>query len=296
MSNSLGTLSGALVAQEGLPLLLAKYPLIKNIVTDFSDEPVLFNQNVITRIPGVGTVQDYSTSTGYVPANATSTDVSITVNKHRHATFALTDQDISSTKRDLVGEYSYSFAKAMGEDLMSTIAALWISSNYSNTFAQAVSSATIANTISVANTALNTRNVDTQDRFGVFNAALYGAIRNDDRITYLTAGGVGVGAAQLPVIEGVTSTLYSALPSTGYLQGVVGTKDSVVLAARVPADSYEGLTFPGAITVVTDADSGLSVMVREWYDMGLGQRKVTFTWMFGVGVGNANSLELITTQ
>lgn len=295
MSNSLGTLTGALIAQEGLPLLLAQYPVIKDIATDFSNLPVKYGQTVTTRIPSVGIVTDYDLTNGYVAQNATSTDVSVTINKHKHASFVLTDQDLSGTNRNLVAEYSNSFSQQIGEQIMSDLSALWIAATYTHGTVQATSGANIANVYGAANTALNTRNA-IRDRFAVLSSPLAGSIRTDPTYVYLTAGGVGISGAEIPIIQGVKTTEYSALPTTGNLTGVIGAKDSIVFASRVPEDVTQyGINLPGTITVVTDDKTGLSIQVREFYDMTKGKLQITFTLMYGVAVGNANSLQLITS-
>src|SRR5687768_15081844 len=136
MANSLGSLNAALIAQKGLELLLTDFPIIGQIVSDFSDQDVHFNQTVTTRIPTVGTVQDYSTVSGYVASDATANDVSVTLNKHKHASFAFNDQELSATNRNLIQDFAQSFASQIGSQVMADIAALWVTGNYANTTVQ----------------------------------------------------------------------------------------------------------------------------------------------------------------
>ena len=292
-TNSLGSLNASLIAQRGLELLVTKYPVIGQIVSDFSNENVMYNQTITTRIPSVGTVQDYSLTSGYVAASATSSDVSVTLNKYKHASFALNDAEFSATNRNLVEDYSNAFAVALGTQIMSDISALFVTGNYSNTTTQAVSGASRTTVIVAPNTALNKRHVNT-DRFAVFNSDLAGALWSDNSIVDIQYKGVGIGEATLPVVHGVAISDYSDLPTTGNLIGVVGAKDSLVFASRVPSDAgFADLPAVGRISTVTDPKTGLSVMVRESYDMLKGNRQVTYAIIYGTAVGNAASLQLI---
>ena len=296
MSNTLGALNAALIAQEGLALLVAKYPVIGQITTDFSNEPVHLNQDLTTRIPSVGTVQDYDATNGYVPANISNTDVTITLNKFKHATFALSDAELSSTNRNLIAEYSKSFADSIGLGVMADIAALFTAANYSNTTVVTLANSNRKSVIVAANAALNKRNA-MSDRFGVLNPDLVNALWSDDSIVYMTAGGTGIEAGQLPVIHNVAISEYSALPTTGNLTGVIGAKDSIVFASRTPSDAgFADLPATGRVSVVTDPKSGLSVQVREFYNGQTGKRQVTFALIYGLGVGNPASLQRVITS
>lgn len=293
MSNTNGTLNAALIAQEGLALLSAKYPLIGQIATDFSAEPVHFNQQVITRLPSVGSVQDYDLTNGYVAAGGSFSDVSVTLNKFKHATFELNDAEFSSTNINLINEYAASFAEAIGQQIMSDISALFTTGNYTNATTGTLANANRKTVIVAANTALNKRNVNAS-RFGIFNPDLTNALWNDDSIVYMTAGGTGIEAGNLPVIHGVTVSEYSALPTTSNLVGVVGAKDAVVFASRTPSDAgFADLPQVGRVTTVTDPKSGLSVQVRESYNMAKGSRLVTYAIIYGCAKGNPASLQRI---
>ncbi len=295
MANSLGTLNAALIAQRGLELLVSDFPVIGQIVSDFSNEDVKYNQTITTRIPSVGIVQDFNTSTGYVAASATSTDVSVTLDKFKHASFELNDAEFSATNRNLVEDYAVAFSYALGSQIMSDLAGLFTSGNYSYSTTQALSGADRKSVIVTPNTALNKRFVS-KDRFAIFNSDLYAALLSDNTIVELTFKGIGIGETQLPVIHGVTLNEYSAMPTTGNLVGVVGAKDALVFASRVPADAgFADLPAVGRISTVTEPKSGLSVQVRESYDMRKGSRQVTYAVIYGVAKGNTNSLQRIVT-
>lgn len=296
MANTLGSLNAALIAQRGLELLVTDFPIIGQIVSDFSNEDVKYNQTITTRIPSVGAVQDYDANLGYQPTGAVSTDVSVTLNKFKHASFAINDAEFSATNRNLVEDYAKSFASALGNEIMGSVAALFTSGNYSNATTQALNGANRKTVIVTPNAELNKRKVN-KDRFGVFNSDLYAKLWEDDSVVQLTSKGVGISENQLPVIHGVSLAEYNDMPSTGNLIGVVGAKDAIVFASRVPSDGgFADLPQVGRISTVTDPRTGLSVQVREHYDMAKGARQVTLALIWGVAKGNAASLQLIKSS
>ncbi len=68
MANSFGTLNTTLIAQKTLTTLLAKFPLLSKISTNFSDTPLLFGQSLRVKLATARTAIAYSTTNGYVPA------------------------------------------------------------------------------------------------------------------------------------------------------------------------------------------------------------------------------------
>src|SRR4051794_21355667 len=114
MANSLGTISVNVIAQEALEYLAAQYPLIGQITTDFSNESAQYNASIISTIPSVGGVSDFSATNGYVASAATGNDVSVTLNKFKHSTFSISDLEASSTNMNLVDTYARSFAEGLG--------------------------------------------------------------------------------------------------------------------------------------------------------------------------------------
>lgn len=294
MSNSLGTINVNVIAQEGLAYLAAQYPIIGQITSDLSNEQAAYGATILSSIPSVGTVQDYDTTNGYVPASATGTDVSVTLNKHKHVSFALNDQELSSSNPEkLVKTYAESFAEGLGQQVMSDIAALFTTGTFTNSTVMALTGCNVQNVINAPNTALNKRNVP-KSRFGIFNSDYYGALFNDDQIVNLQKGGNGISASNLPAIHGVELSDYSALPTTSNLVGVVGHKSAVVFTSRVPSDvGYKSAPAVADISIVTDPKSGLSVQVRKFYDPYKGKLQVTYSLMYGVAVADAARAQLI---
>lgn len=296
-TNSLGTLNATLVAQRGLEILVNKLPIIGSIATDFSDTEVSYNQTITSRIPDVGTAQDYDPDQGFVPSNVSGVDVSVTLNKFKHATFEFKNSEMSSTNRNLIEDYAESFAVQIGDSVMSDICAIFTSGNYPYATTQAVSGANRKTIIIEANKELGKRKVRS-DRFALFNSDLYAAVLSDDSMIDLNygAGNTVKDAEPVLIAHGVKISEYADLPTAANLIGVVGAKDALVFASRTPADetaALPGVPAPGRISKVTDPRTGLSVQVREVIDLRMGKVYVTYALIYGVGKGNNKSLQRI---
>jgi P22 coat protein - gene protein 5 len=296
MANSLGTITPALIAQEALPILTDLFPIVKAFVTDFSNEAVLFNQTVYSRIPSVGTAQAYDTVNGYTPATGTLTDVPVTINLHKHASLAFNDQEMSSTNLNLIEQFATDLAAQMGNDIMSSVAALFTTGNYSSAVALSGASITRVNGIVAARQVLESNKVPTNDRFFITSPVTEAQLLADDSIVKMTWGAQGVSEVGIPDIHGFKFGNYTSLPTTGGLCAAALQKAAVVIAGRVPELPPErGVAVPALITNVTDPKSGLTLQVREFYLPALGKYQVTYTWMYGVAVGSAKSLVRITS-
>ena len=120
MANTLGTANGAIIARRALTTLLEQFPFLQQITTDFSNEPVLFNQTVYTKLPSAVSAIDYNTTTGYVSADVTQVDVPVTLNKHKHVTYGMNDAERSSTPTNLIERFAGNAAQALGLHFMQT--------------------------------------------------------------------------------------------------------------------------------------------------------------------------------
>ena len=118
--SDLGTLAGTLVTQRTLELLKFAFPALTSFTTDFTSEQATFNQQITTRTISIPAVLDYNTSTGWgtgIDAPVT-TDVPVTINKHKGVPVAFNEQIMASTVRRLFDEQApaqaYALAKANG--------------------------------------------------------------------------------------------------------------------------------------------------------------------------------------
>lgn len=288
MANTLGTPNGTLIAQRTLETLLAMFPVLSQISTDFSDESALFNQTIMSRVIAPTTSADYNLVTGYVPIDRTTIDVPITITAHKHHTYAVNDQERTTTKRNLIEEWAQAGAHALGKTLMDDLCGVITVANFPEVYNSGAATFDREDLILVRKQ-LNKLFVPDLNRFALLNSDYYGNLAIDTTIVANPSSGAGADTVQtgeLPRIHGFAVSEYPALPDNGIgLGGLVGNKEALLIATRLPELPTRDVDVPGTLEVVTNEPTGLSVLLRTWYDMGLGKEFRGLTWMYGVGVG-----------
>lgn len=295
MPNVLGTTSSALILMRALELVFTKRPILSRISLDLKPEAVKFNQTVYSRIYSVPDVNDFGTGA----EDRADTDVPVTISAFKEVHHKFTIQELSATDRNLVDESAEPIAVAIANHMVDAIAALWIAGNFANSTTELLAD-TDYQTITALRKALSGRGAP-DNRFIAANADVYEKWLNDTTVvSALNNAGHGgaITTGMLPQVAGFDIFEYPALPATGNMTAFAGSKDSAVIAARVPKDPREVLPnapFPGNLAVITEPQTGLSVMVNEWIDPSTLDANVRLIWMYGVAKGNASNGQILKT-
>ena len=325
MANSLATLSPDIVTLRVLDFLKKKFPILSSVATDFSDEPVKFGEQVLSRVVIPPVVQDYDgqgVGTGYASTDATTEDVPVRVNKHKHVSLSFSDQELSGTSRKLADEQMGAAAYALGRqaclDLFSNISiANFITAR--NADAGTVAMVAAGLTINSAKTVATVANTDrttlsavraqlskqgaASPRFGIVNSDVFANLTNDSRLININfqASPIDYENGVITSAAGFRSIMeWPDLPANGAdnISGYFGHTAGLVLATRIPEDPatiIPDLPIPGKIMVIKDPDSGLALMVRYAYNMQTGRLLMTLTWMYGTAVGVPGHATLLCT-
>lgn len=296
-ANTLGTLTPELIVQQSLDLLKLSFPILRGITTDFSTESVKYGQEVNSRIITVPTVGTYNTSTGYGIANTTTTDVPVTINAHKHITISYHANELGGTVRNLFAEQVEAMNYALGKDLVDALYALFVIATYTNATTVATASITrITVPVAIAS-ALNARGVPMVGRTLLLNSAAFAKLAEDSTIMNLAANQRGdlITEYQLPKIAGLQPVEAVNLPATGNMTGFALSKDAAVIATRLPADYLKALpgAAHGASSIITNADTGLSVLKTDFVDHTLGAAVSRIAWMYGVAAGQVASGQIL---
>lgn len=309
--NSLGSLSSNIILQRYLSLLKFRFPFLKEITTDFSDAGAKFGQTIVTRLRSVPTVRDYDATTGYATrSDATTTDVTIAIDKHKYAAIEFKTTDLGATARDLFGEQAEPQLYALGYQFVSDLLAL-IAEGVGK-FGTAGSQATqIANaaafnaaTLDTIAATLDGRKVAPTGRFALLDSTLWPQLRGDTRLVYL-AGFQDRSLVQsydtMPPVSGFN--LYNtpflpggvAVNTSKVLHGFCGTAESLAVATRLPSDYTQAL--PGAsngvVQTIVEPDTGLAVSLVQYVNHDLGSAVQRVALMYGAAVGNPATGQLI---
>jgi hypothetical protein len=290
MANSIGTTNANVIAQRALEILVADYSFLRNSVSDFSSEAAKYNASIYTHRISATTAQDYSQANGYVATATTQTDVQITLNKFKHVTYSVDDQERTSSNINLIERFAGAAAHALGLQMVGDLLALVTSSTFTSALTVASSAFSYRSVVSAGIT-LNNNNAPANGRYAVLNPSFYGALLNDSTVVanpQIT--GDLVRTAGIGNVAGFNISAYSAIPSNSItLGGFFAQQEALLIAARVP-EVPTGVPIPGDISVVTEPRTGLSVQVREAYSVQTGQLSRTYALIYGVKAGEPNSL------
>jgi len=290
MANSIGTTNANVIAQRALEILVADYSFLRNSVTDFSSEAAKYNASIYTHRISATTAQDYSQANGYVATATTQTDVQITLNKFKHVSYAVDDQERTSSNINLIERFAGAAAHALGLQMVGDLLALVTSSSFTSALTQSSATFSYASVVSAGIT-LNNANVPQNDRYAVLAPSFYGRLLNDSTIVAnAQISGEQSRTAGIGSVAGFNINLYSAVPQNSItLGGFFAQREALLIAARVP-EVPTGVPIPGDISVVTEPRTGLSVQVRENYDVVKGLLQRTYALIYGVKAGETNSL------
>ena len=288
MANTLGSVSnGKVIAQRALELLVENYNWISSGVSDFSDATARKGDSITTHIVTIQSASDYSTTAGYVPADVTQTDVTVTLNQFKHTTYAVNDDERTSSNINLINRFAEQAAHALGKAMVDSVLAL-VTTHYASTLTVA-SDATTFRSIVSAGLALDNNKVPVGGRFAVLSPGNYASLLNDANIVAnAQRSGDVVASGQIGTVAGITVYGYNGLVS-GISKGFVAQREAMVVASRLPA-LPDGVTLPGSIDVVTEPKSGLSLQVAEHYNFRLGSHERSYRILYGVGRGQTSSL------
>jgi len=290
MANTLGTTNANVIAQRALEILVADYSFLRSGVSNFSSDAAKYGASIYTSRLSALTAADYSQSTGYAGSAITQTDVAITLNKFKHVTYSVDDQERTSSNINLIERFAGAAAHAIGLQMVGDLLTLVTSSTFTNAITVASTAFNYRSVVS-AGAVLNSLNSPVNGRYCVLAPLFYGALMNDTtvvanpQITGDIVRGGGIGK-----VAGFDVNQYSAIPSNGItLGGFFGQQESLLIAARVP-EVPTTVMIPGDISVVTEPRTGLSLQVREAYNMSLGTLSRTYALIYGVKAGEPNSL------
>ncbi|NBS07187.1 MAG: hypothetical protein EBT03_09335 [Betaproteobacteria bacterium] len=289
MANTLGTTNANIIAQRALEILVEDYSFIRNAVTDFSPEAAKYNATVYTHRLSALTAQDYSQANGYVATAATQTDAGITLNKFKHVTYSVDDQERSTSQVNLIERFAGAAANALGLQMVGDLLAL-VTTSYGSAITVSSTSFNYSWAVS-AGQVLNNNKVPANDRYAVLAPAFFGSLLKDSNVVANPQiSGEAVRNAGLGAVAGFNINMYPSVPSNSItLGGFFAQREALLIASRVP-EIPQNVTLPGTIENVTEPKTGLTIQSREVYNIQTGVLQRTLALIYGVARGETSSL------
>ena len=280
MANSLGTVATDLIAQEALSLLTQNLQFLNNVHTDFSQENLAKGSNVTTHILTDVSAGDFSSS--YSASDVTQSDVDITLDKHKHVTFALSDSERDSSQVNLVPRFAESAAHAIGKSVVDTLTDKMTGATGGLTLG---SSGLDMDAIIDLGAEMDADGVPEVGRWIVANPSVLADLEKDivgiTNATYNVSGTILNGGVTRVRGFDIFSYGNSDISATsGEAGAYAGFRDSLCMVTSAPSLPPEASG--ASLSYVTEPNSGLTVQRREWYDASAAKYYFTLTLYFGV--------------
>lgn len=283
--NTLGALVGDIIAQRTLALVFSRRPMLKGIITDFSDAGARLNQDVYTRTVGPPTVEDFPLGAASARSD---TDYPVTLDQAKQVRFTIPALEYNATGRNLVAEHAEPMAVALGSYLVDAVAAL-ITADFTE---QTILGSGLVDFTTLAGIAkdMNTAGVPDTERRAWINSDVAESLTNDELVMENFDNTNESAYGHWRNIKGFGDIWeYPSLPANNInLTGFFFHPNALLLATRIctnPADLI-GAGYPGALRVVTDPVTGLSCLSNQWIEqesLALNDRLII---LFGVDRGN----------
>lgn len=293
------TLSTAEIVADVLDAFKTRFPQLLSFATDFSQDSVRLGQQVIARVALLPTVRDYDATGGYetnaANANDLVADVPVTINRHKHVPVKVDYISQISTQRNLYDEAVGQLAFSLGKEAFDYAMSLVVASNFSqsSTFSESNSDKDMLDDVT---SDLNAIGAAPVGRFGIVNTGVFSSLEADLRIAsgdYHGQQRGGNAYGHLQNIAGFEDIYeYPGMPGNSEnLSGFFGTHESIVMASRLPTNVMEiaeaaGVPKIADFEVVTDPETGLSLMGIKWMKSGTFDIYVTLVWLYGIAAGS----------
>lgn len=295
------TLSTTQILELVMDAFKVRLPMLANaFTTDFGADTAKLNQTVNARIAGLPTVQSYDATTGYKngaqDGKGLLTDVPVTIDQHKHVPIKLDFLDLESTVRaiNLLEESTMNCGYVLAKAMLDYCLGLVVAANFSES-----STYTTANSdkdmLEAVRLAMNGKGAMTNGRFGIVNSAVFSALDGDARISSGDYHGKRIGEDALGHLVGIQGFAniweYPDMPANSEnLSSFFGTKESIILATRIPSSPTEiaaaaGIPQIASFETLTDDDTGLTLMGIKWIEQGTFDVYITVTAMYGAVAG-----------
>jgi hypothetical protein len=292
------TLTVSEILSDVLMAFKQRVPGLRYFATDFSSQEVKFGQQVIAHLPTVPTAYDHVAASGYSNnaqnARDLLSDVPITIDGWKDVPIKIlvadATQDRSQNYLKTIGNAGYVLGKAVVDYALGKV----VEANFSQETTKSISN-TNRDTLGEVRKAMNVRQAGTP-RYGLVNSDFFDALDQDARIASRDYHGQQVGGdpfGKLVNVGGFSEIQeYPDFPANSEnLSAFFFDSRAIGIATRLPMDSTElagqlGLPVTYKKEVVTDPETGLTIVGFGWIDNNTHNIYVTSSVMYGAVAGS----------
>lgn len=316
MANTWNGMTFTNIARTGFKAFVAKLAPLGVFTTNFSadvaEQGTILNTRIVPASQAAVDLQDTTVGgsgdreSSNIIEDITTTSVAVTLNQQPVAGFALTDEEAAQigagvwadTKAKLITNKAYAVANFVLDYCFELITG----ANYSS-IAESVIAASAFDMDDVVDlaTAVSTAGWPTDRNYLVLCPSYLGALKKDNHIQDLSASGITVVQnGQIPrldrfgIVEAPTLPNADVYGATEDLRAFACTPDAMAIAMRtVTAQATDRLE---AYEVMTDPDSGVTLVYRAWYKPSTGKLYHTFETLFGAAKANTYALARVVAE
>jgi len=308
MANDFGNTNGLVLGQMVLRNL-KKNPVISRISTNFGatvqGQTAKFGQQVDVPLLTAIAAADYDRAAGgYAATDSADTNASVTIDQHKHVTREVTVEEAFSFDEDLLARHAELDANTLVNTMVLALLGLVANPAVPTATQQTVKAVgSMGHDVIVdMNVALDGRDATDMGRFGMFNSAYHGALRKDSTVidNSVNPQSNTVADGRIVRVDGVDCIKFPTLPANSEnLTGLVATADGLAVATILPdlarLAQIRDIPRDAKIEVISDAESGLQMLLIEKLDSQLGTLTRSFVLMYGVGLGNTANIEKLAS-
>lgn len=240
-------------------------------------------------------------STGYNTFNSTRELKSVSLDQHYAVGAQLSDREIANSTLIRLEDTAFNDGAELGTKVFQSVASVISGSNHPNGYNVSSSSLmTVDDLIAIRKIAGNNK-MPMSSRNIVLNVnAIHGLLKDDDLKYIYKGSSETVSTGTIKDVFGFKNVWEVNGFPTGLVSGsnkqigFAAVPDAVCVAMRTLTPPPEAAAAGVNYEVLTDAQTGISLGVRTWYDPTLGVTKRVYEALWGAAVGNRNGAINIT--
>jgi len=280
MANTLDVHNATIIAQKAMGVLRDNLFLAKRIRRDFDTEVASYGDSVDVPKFGSLTANDKTAGADRTVQDVTSTKVSVTLNKHKEATFLIEDPEKAFARNDLIEGYVASGMTAILTAVENDIFALY--SGLTNSLGSTGNPITEALILGARKLIIDNKGPVDENWTLAMSTGDYAAALAIDRFTSAEKIGVKgkIADGAIGKVHNFNSFESQLIPVATGNHNLAFHRDFAALVVRPLPDIPAGMGTVGS--VVSDVETGLSVRVRMDYDADRGGIATTVEILYGV--------------
>lgn len=281
------------ISQNSLPHLQSLFAPLAGITTDFSTDIASAGQSVTTRYAVRPSVVNIA-STGYVPVAGNTLAKTITLDQHRGVTLGFSDIDVLQSSINFERLFLSPMLQVLGADMFGQLWNLVTAGNFPSYITSTAANFDRSDLIDMGQTLTSSAKAPKAGRAFLCNPDFYGALLKTLNTAEIPGITPDKAEGIVPRVSGMN--VYEtdlADDNSAYLGGFAMHSSALLMAAR-RVNPEAALQDSIDIAEVVVPGLGLPITFRRYYDRSLGQTCINVSCIWGVSVGTAMGVRVVT--